>query len=66
MSQPADQGLSNGSRYIVIQKNYLNKKSLLFSFKQVEVDHFLEIFSKVNISFLNKMVAYEALTANLK
>ena len=50
---------------VVIQKNYLKKKSSIL-FKQVEVDHFLEIFSKVNISFLNKMVAYEALTANLK
>ena len=39
-------------------KNYLNKKSLLFFFKQVEVDHFLEIFSKVNMSFIYKIVAY--------
>ena len=39
-------------------KKLFEKKKSSILFKQVEVDHFLEIFSKVNISFLNKMVAY--------
>ena len=38
-------------------KKILNR-NIFYFLKQVEVDHFLEICSKVNMSFIYKIVAY--------